>query len=132
MNIDDTVDGFIPDADITAFVRLMRRDIWYYAPYGWWTEASGDHVVFDRGYHPICRVLDGGVVEIVEPDTWIDYVTQRFFSNASASRCAKTRRVVSRVVVRLGIAEEIRRRRMIGQLPHATPPDGWRPGRKRR
>src|SRR5690606_13873798 len=115
-----------------AVLRLMRRGHWYYAPYGWWTEASGDHVVFDRGYHPICRVRACAVVEIVEPDTWIEFVAQRWFSNASACRCAETRRVVSGVVARLGIAEEIKRRRKIGRLPSATPPDGWRPGRKSR
>lgn len=132
MNIHFSRGEFLSDANSDGFLHLIRRTYWCFAPRGWWTEESGSHVVFDRAYRPICRVRAGRVVEIVEPDTWIEHIAEHLLHKDTPRYCAEARRVAAGVIARLGIHDEIKRRHKIGRLPSATPPVGWRPHRKSR
>src|SRR5689334_14142062 len=60
----EVLDAF--DPRITDKARgLHRTRRWVFFPYGWWTEAGGSLVVFDRRYHPLCRKLADGTVTIL-------------------------------------------------------------------
>ena len=94
-------------------------------PYGWWTEASGAHVIYDRKYRPICRKHIDGRVEIVPSDTWIVFESSRHFYCGPdyPYTCPEARSRVLGVVQRLGLADEIKRRRSLdrrGLLPQAS------------
>lgn len=128
------IDGgeFLPDPNSDGFLRLMRRTYWCFAPRGWWTEASGSYVYFDRSYRPICRVHTDGVVEILKPDTWIEHVDQHLLHKDTPRYCAEARRIAGEVIARRGIDAEIKRRLKIGRLPSAERPTSTvkrRPGR---
>lgn len=110
---------FLPDPNSDGFLRLMRLTYWCFAPHGRWTEASGSYVVFDRRYHPICRVYADGAVEIVKPDTSIEYVAEHFYHKDTPRYCDEARRIAAGVIARLGIDAEIKRRLKIGRLPSA-------------
>jgi hypothetical protein len=111
--------------DDRALIAHMRRVTeWICFPYGWWTEASGAHVIYDRKYRPICRKHTDGRVEIVPSDTWIIFESSRHFycSPDTPYTCPEARDRVLGVVYRLGLADEIKRRRSLdrrGLLPRA-------------
>jgi hypothetical protein len=111
--------------DDRALIAHMRRVTeWSCFPYGWWTEASGAHVVYDRKYRPICRKHTDGRVEIVPSETWITFESSRHFycSPETPYTCPEARSRVLGVVQRLGLADEIKRRRSLdrrGLLPRA-------------
>lgn len=113
------------DPGIANLLRGMQRDRrWSPFPYGWWTEADGSHVIFDRGYRLICRKRSNGSIEILPfartgnpvrktDDLWIDWIDQRWLYNGLThpARDASSRLRVLGVVQRLSLADEIVRRR---------------------
>jgi hypothetical protein len=110
--------------DDRALIAHMRRVTdWRCMPYGWWTEASGAHVIYDRQYRPICRHTDGQV-EIVPSDSWITFESSSHFYCGPdyPYTCPEARDRVLGVVYRLGLVDEIKRRRDLdrrGRLPRA-------------
>lgn len=111
--------SYLPDADTTAFLRASQRvaqwDLW---PAGYWTEADSSFVIFDKKYRPLCRKRTNGSIEILPPATWINWIEQRhLYATARFPYPAdnqKTRNRLAGVVERLGLADEIERRRKIG------------------
>ncbi|MBR0787768.1 hypothetical protein JQ631_01730 [Bradyrhizobium manausense] len=113
------------DPGIANLLRGMQRDRrWSPFPYGWWTEADGSHVIFDRGYRLICRKRANGSIEIfpfastanfarMTDDLWIDWIDQRWLYRGPAhpARDEFSRLRVLGVVHRLGLQDEIVRRR---------------------
>lgn len=63
----DPIDPFDTiDPEITHDARGLHRVYrWFAFPAGWWTEADGSLVIFDRRYHPLCRKRPDGSVEIL-------------------------------------------------------------------
>lgn len=114
--------------DAGFFAIMRRQSRWMLHPYGWWTERSGSHVVFDRKYRPICRVHPDGKVEIVRSNLWIDFLSEHFINHPSQSpndRDGVARDKIERVVSRLGLADEIAKRRHLlrqGRLPEPKRP----------
>jgi hypothetical protein len=120
-NVEDTDPGI---ANLLRGMQQERR--WAPFPYGWWTEADGSFVIFDRGYRLICRKHTSGWVEILPfactdnfgrkaDDLWIDWVDQRWLYTGLThpARDALSRSRVLGVVQRLGLADEIVRRREV-------------------
>ena len=115
------------DPGIASLLRGMQRERrWSSAPYGWWTEANGSFVIFDRGYRLICRKRPNGAVEILPfactgnfsrktDDLWIEWNSQRWLYTGLThpTRDALSRRRVLGVVQRLALADEIIRRREV-------------------
>jgi hypothetical protein len=115
------------DPGIANLLRGMQRERrWALFPYGWWTEADGSFVIFDRGYRLICRKRPNGAVEILPfactgnfsrktDDLWIEWTSQRWLYTGLAhpARGALSRHRVLGVVQRLGLADEIIRRREV-------------------
>jgi hypothetical protein len=112
--------------DDRALIAHMRRVAdWRVMPYGWWTEASGAHVIYDRQYRPICRKHTDGRVEIIPSNSWITFESSHHFYCGPdyPYTCPEARSRVLGVVQRLGLAEEIKRRRSLdrrGLLPMAS------------
>ena len=125
------------DPGIASLLRGMQRERrWSSAPYGWWTEANGSFVIFDRGYRLICRKRPNGAVEILPfactgnfsrktDDLWIEWNSQRWLYTGltDPTRDALSRRRVLGVVQRLALADEIIRRREVADRE-------WSLGRK--
>jgi hypothetical protein len=114
--------GTVVDRALIAHVR--RAADWHVMPYGWWTEVSGAHVIFDRKYRPLCRRHNDGHVEIVPSDTWTIWVKEDWLYSSPDTPYTrpKARNRVLGVVQRLGLADEIKRRRSLdrrGLLPLA-------------
>lgn len=118
-NIEDIDPGI---AGLLRGMQLARR--WALFPYGWWQEADGSSVIFDRGYRLICRKRPSGAVEILPcartgnpvrktDDLWIDWVDQRWLYTGLThpARDELSRLRVLGVVQRLGLRDEIIRRR---------------------
>jgi hypothetical protein len=113
------------DPGIARLLRGMQQERrWALLPYGWWTEADGSFVIFDRGYHLICRKRSNGTVEILPfactgnfsrktDDSRIEWTSQRWLYTGLAhpARDAVSRLRVLGVVERLGLRDEIIRRR---------------------
>lgn len=113
------------DPNIANLLRGMQRERrWAPFPYGFWTEADGSFVIFDRGYRLICRKRTNGAAEILPfartgnfsrkvDDLWIDWIDQRWLYTGSThpDRDALSRLRVLGAVRRLGIEDEIIRRR---------------------
>jgi hypothetical protein len=102
------------DPDVRKLLRQLRHAArWSLLPYGWWTEADGSFVIFDRCYRPIGRKRPHGTIDIVAPDTWIAYMGQfwlyRGLAHPESNEAARDR--VLGVVQRLDLADEIARRR---------------------
>jgi hypothetical protein len=111
-------------SDRVLIAHFRRVAEWTCLPYGWWTEASGAYVVYDRRYRPICRRHADGRVEIVPSDCWITFESSRHFYCGPdyPYTCPEARSRVLGVVQRLGLADEIKRRRSLdrrGLLPMA-------------
>jgi hypothetical protein len=109
--------------DRALIAHMHRFTEWICFPYGYWNEACGAHVIFDRKYRPICRHTDGKV-EIIPSDSWILFESSSHFycSPITPYTCPKARSRVLGVVQRLGLADEIKRRRSLdrrGLLPQA-------------
>ncbi|MCP1738200.1 hypothetical protein [Bradyrhizobium japonicum] len=111
-------------ANLLHGMQQERR--WSTFPYGWWTEADGSFVIFDRGYRLICRKRTRGSVEILPfactgnptrktDDLWIDWVDQRWLYTGVThpARDELSRLRVLGVVQRLGLRDEIVRRREV-------------------
>jgi hypothetical protein len=60
-------------------------------PYGYWRDATGRLVVFNRRYRPLWQRLPDGTIERANPYEWIEFVEQRWF-NYTDARYAKTAR----------------------------------------
>jgi hypothetical protein len=111
--------------DDRALIAHMRRVTnWRVMPYGFWSEASGAHVVYDRQYRLICRRSTDGTVETLPSDCWITFESSQHFycSPDTPYTCPEARSRVLGVVQRLGLADEIKRRRSLdrrGLLPQA-------------
>ena len=60
-------------------------------PYGYWRDATGRLVVFNRRYRPLWQRLPDGTIERANPYEWIKFVEQRWF-NYTDARYAKTAR----------------------------------------
>jgi hypothetical protein len=62
-------------------------------PYGYWRDASGRIVVFNRRYTPLWQRLNDGTIERANSGEWIHFVEQRWFdwSNARYERAARDR-----------------------------------------
>ncbi|RWQ70763.1 MAG: hypothetical protein EOS85_26680 [Mesorhizobium sp.] len=110
---------FLPDPDTSAFLGALQRTArWNLWPAGYWTEPDGSFVIFDRKYRPLCRKRPDGSIEILPSDAWINWIEERRlyetprFPHPDNSR--DTRDMLAGVVERLGIADEIKRRRKIG------------------
>jgi hypothetical protein len=115
------------DPGIANLLRGMQRERrWAPFPYGWWTEADGSFVIFDRGYRLICRKRLNGAVEILPfactadfsrktDDLWIERVAQNWLYTGLThpARDARSRQRVLGVVERLCLADEIIRRREV-------------------
>lgn len=113
------------DPGIANLLRGMQQERrWSPLPYGWWNEADGSFVIFDRGYRLICRKRLNGAVEVLPfactgnfsrrtDDLWIDWVDQRWLYSGLTrpARDALSRSRVLGVVQRLGLVDEIIRRR---------------------
>ena len=54
-------------------------------PYGWWTCADGSVVLFDRLYQPMFERLPSGEVHAVDPNEWVHFIKQEWFSTADPS-----------------------------------------------
>lgn len=111
-------------ANLLCGMRRERR--WAPFPYGWWLEADGSFVIFDRGYRLLCRKHPTGFVEILPfartincsrkaDDLWIDWVDERrlYTGTTHPANDAQSRQRVLGVVQRLGLADEIIRRREV-------------------
>jgi hypothetical protein len=63
----DDIDPFDTiDPRITYAARGLHRVYrWSFFPYGWWTEAGGSVVIFDRRYHPLCRKRSDASIEVL-------------------------------------------------------------------
>lgn len=125
----------MPDPVTASFALMISKsNAWRIFPYGEWTEGDGSRVIFDRQYRPICRIGVNGSVEIVPPETWINYTRQRFFHRGFGPRPdAETRAIVLRVMQSChGMESELRRRRDLEKrrlLPRrATVPSGHKWG----
>jgi hypothetical protein len=113
------------DPDIAKLLRgLHRAARWSLFPYGWWIEADGSFVIFDRRYRPICRKRPDDSVEILpfirvdysERQTnklWIAKIGERWLYTDLTHPVAnvETRQRVIGVVQHLSLANEIIRRR---------------------
>ncbi len=62
-------------------------------PYGYWRDASGRVVVFNRRYRALWQRLADGTIERANSGEWIHFVEQRWFdwSNARYERAARGR-----------------------------------------
>lgn len=113
------------DPGIASLLQGMQRERrWAPFPYGWWTKADGSFVIFDRGYRLICHRRLNGSIEILPfactsnfgrkaDDLWIERVDQCWIYTGSThpARDARSRHRVLGVVERLGLTNEIIRRR---------------------
>ena len=105
-----------PDIDPSIYLLALfrRQQEWWLCPYGEWTEADGARVIFDRKYRPIVRVRLSRATEIVEPDTHISYLSQRFYHTGFGPHpSAKTREIVARIIEAYELKPELRRRRQL-------------------
>ena len=50
-------------------------------PYGEWTCSDGSRVLFNRRYMPMWQRKPDGTVSRVDPNKWVDWVSQRWFYN---------------------------------------------------
>lgn len=120
-NVEDIDPGI---ASLLRGMQLARR--WALFPYGWWQEADGSSVIFDRGYRLICRKRPNGAIEILPfartgnfgrkvDELWIDWVDQRWLYRGVThpARDELSRLRVLGVVQRLGLRDEIVRRREV-------------------
>ncbi|TGV90025.1 hypothetical protein EN801_020425 [Mesorhizobium sp. M00.F.Ca.ET.158.01.1.1] len=118
---------FLSDPDTSEAIRILSRGArWRIFPYGAWIEADGAAVIFDRAYRPICRV-QGEVVEVVPPETWIAFKRQRWFYRdwTSPTINPETREKLIAIVAHYRIEPELRRRRDLERkrlLPRAEWP----------
>jgi hypothetical protein len=60
-------------------------------PYGYWRDATGRTVVFNRRYRPLWQRLADGTIDRANPGEWIKFIEQRWF-NWSDARYEKTAR----------------------------------------
>lgn len=97
--------------------RLHRTKRWVFFPYGWWTEAGGSLVVFDRRHHPLCRKLPDGTVTILpmldlDRALRIKFRKQYFLYGSIDHPCDNkdTQMCLIGAVQRLGLEEEIHHR----------------------
>lgn len=107
------------DPQIVHNARSLHRVYrWFAFPAGWWTEADGSHVIFDRRYHPLCRKRPDGSVEVL-PMTDFNHPQQikfksqhRLYSGGPDHVCEseETQQRLIRIVQRLGIEDEVARR----------------------
>lgn len=113
------------DGTLVTLADLFPYNPWRRAPYGYWAESGGGYVIFDKDYHPIARKKADGSVEIVAPDTWIDFQDEHWFYGEPGTLPQDNSEVADRIrelIKRLGIRDEIVRRMKLGKLPRATPP----------
>lgn len=62
-------------------------------PYGVWTRATGEEVLFNRFYQPIHeRSPDGTIIRAANPKEWIKHADQRWFYDDRHSEAEKRRR----------------------------------------
>jgi hypothetical protein len=62
-------------------------------PYGYWRDAAGRVVVFNRRYTPIWQRLPDGAIDRADAGEWIEFVEQRWFdwSDARYEKSARER-----------------------------------------
>jgi hypothetical protein len=95
---------------------VQDPSFWSIYPHGYWLEHGKSYVLFDVKRRPICRVHSDGEVEIVRPDVWIWPISERFINHPSdcpSHRDGSARRKIEGIVARLGIADELKRRRKL-------------------
>ncbi|MGM4915887.1 hypothetical protein [Tardiphaga sp. 813_E8_N1_3] len=104
------------DPAITQNARgLHRVRRWVFFPYGWWEEADGSLVIFDRRSHPLCRKRLDGSIEVLPMLNFnmplsIKFKAQHFlYSGGRDHACEdeKTQQRLLRIVQRLGIENEV-------------------------
>lgn len=78
-------------ADIEAMIAEL--------PYGYWCDATGRLVVFNRRYRPLWQRLPNGTIERANPYEWIKFVEQRWF-NWGDARYEKSARERLRQILR--------------------------------
>jgi hypothetical protein len=122
--IDDFAIGHIDpfdtiDPEITHNAKgLWRIYRWAFFPAGWWVEADGSLVIFDRRYHPLCRKRPDGSIEVLpmkdfDTPMHIKFKSQhRLYSGGLDHACddERTQQRLLGVVQRLGIEDEVARR----------------------
>ncbi len=115
----DPFDAIDIDPRITYAARGLHRVYrWVFFPAGWWTEADGSFVIFDRRYHPLCRKLSDGSIQVLTLKDFNNPLRIKFrsqhhlYSGGSDHVCEdeKTQQLVLRVTQRLGIQDEVARR----------------------
>lgn len=97
--------------------RLHRTRRWIFFPFGYWTEADGSFVIFDRRYHPLARKRRDGSVQILPMVDYdrapqIRFKKQHFLYGSIDHVCdtEETQQRLIGVVQRLGLEEEIHHR----------------------
>jgi hypothetical protein len=68
-------------------------------PYGFWRDATGRLVIFNRRYRPLWQRLPSGTIERANPYEWIKFIEQRWF-NWGDARYEKTARERLRQILR--------------------------------
>jgi hypothetical protein len=84
-----------------AAVDLMVAEL----PYGFWKDATGRIVVFNRGYLPIWQRFLNGEIQPANPHEWVSWVEERWF-DADRVRFEKTTRERLREILRKFFAGE--------------------------
>jgi len=100
---------------LTSWRGTARFRSWNIFPYGWWEEADGSLVIFDRRYRPLCRKGPDGYVEILRPSDRISYIKQSHIYRLSehpADNPVMKRRIYG-IVHRLGLLPELSRRQQL-------------------
>lgn len=112
------------DNGINDLVRgLHKAARWSFFPYLWFGEADRSCVIVDRRYRLVCRKHATGAIEILPfvrveneaDENWISIVSQnRIYTDFShPADDANSRQRVLGIVQRLGLKDEIVRRREI-------------------
>lgn len=91
---------------------------WCFFPAGYWEEADGSFVIFDRRYHPLARKRTNGSIEVLPVANFdkpmrIAFRRQHFLYSGGADHPCENERTQQRligVVQRLGIEGEVARR----------------------
>jgi hypothetical protein len=93
--------GAEPRRPRAADIEAMCAEL----PYGYWRDATGRLVVFNRRYRPLWQRLPDGTIERANPYEWIKFVEQRWF-NWGDARYEKTARERLRETLRKFFAGE--------------------------
>jgi len=89
---------FIPDEPRRATYAAVDQMV-AELPYGFWKDATGRIVIFNRGYLPIWQRFLNGEIRPANPHEWVSWVEERWF-DADQIRYEKNTRERLREILR--------------------------------